>query len=212
MTFASLAWPEIIGYMACGLVFLTFCMKRMLPLRVIAVTSNIAFIFYGLAAELMPILVLHATLLPLNIYRSVQKMKETKAIRMAAEGRADIEVLIPFMTRRRFARDTLLFRKGDVSDAIYFVGAGNLLIVEIDTTLGPGSLVGEIGIFRPDKKRTGTVLCQTDCDLYAISEKDVQKLFLEEPRFGIFITKLIASRLVADNTSEEQPYLLVNSL
>jgi hypothetical protein len=58
-----------VGYLAASLVFATFCTKRMVRLRTIAIASNIAFIGYGYLGELWPILILHAALLPMNMYR-----------------------------------------------------------------------------------------------------------------------------------------------
>lgn len=58
-----------LGYFAASLVFATFCTKRMVSLRSLAIGSNIAFIAYGYLGELWPILILHATLLPLNVHR-----------------------------------------------------------------------------------------------------------------------------------------------
>ena len=58
-----------VGYLAASLVFATFCTKRMVPLRALAIASNIAFIGYGYLGELRPILILHAALLPMNILR-----------------------------------------------------------------------------------------------------------------------------------------------
>ena len=205
-------WPELIGYLACGLVFLTFCMKGMLQLRVIAVASNIAFLIYGAVAELIPIFVLHATLLPLNLYRTVQKVNEIRSIRTAMEGRAEIDALIPFMTRKRLPKDTVLFRKGDVADAIYFLANGKLLIPELQKTISPGTLVGEMGIFRPDKDRTASVVCKTECELYEISQDNVEKLCLENPQFGLFLTKLIASRLIAETPSQPDVQLIAETL
>lgn len=212
MDIAYPAWPELVGYLACGLVFLTFCMKRMLPLRVIAVASNIAFLVYGAGAGLLPIFILHATLLPLNLYRTAQNLNEIKSLKKALEGRAEIDVLIPFMTRRRVPKDTMLFRKGDVADAIYFLANGKLFIPELEKTITPGSLVGEIGIFRPNKERTASVLCITECELYVIVEDDVQKLCLENPQFGLFLTRLIASRLIAEIPSGSDFHLQTTSL
>ena len=187
--------PELVGYVACLLVFLTFCMKRMLPLRMIAVASNIAFLIYGAAAELFPILILHAALLPLNLYRTAQKVKETRSINKAVEGQVDIDVLIPFMTRKRLSRGATLFCKGDVADGIYFLASGKLFIPELDRTVPPSSLVGEVGMFRPDKAHTTTALCMTDCELYVILESDVKNLCAENPHFGLYLTKLIAGRV-----------------
>ena len=205
-------WPELIGYLACGLVFLTFCMRGMLQLRVIAVASNIAFVIYGVVDELVPIFVLHATLLPLNLYRAVQKFNEIKSIKTAIEGRAEIDVLIPFMTRKRLPKDSVLFRKGDVADAIYFLASGKLLIPELQKIVSSGTLVGEMGIFRPDKDRTASVLCITECEFYEISQGDVEKLCLDNPQFGLFLTKLIASRLIAETASETDLHLQTTSI
>lgn len=38
---------EIAGYVAAVLVFLTFYMKIMIPLRIVGICSNCAFIVYG---------------------------------------------------------------------------------------------------------------------------------------------------------------------
>jgi CRP/FNR family cyclic AMP-dependent transcriptional regulator len=40
-------WVDLAGYAASSLVFLTFYMKGMVPLRVIALCSNVAFLIYG---------------------------------------------------------------------------------------------------------------------------------------------------------------------
>jgi CRP/FNR family transcriptional regulator, cyclic AMP receptor protein len=61
MTFAEFA-----GYMAAGLVFATFYMKTMIPLRLVGITSNVAFLVYAWLDALVPVLVLHSALLPLN--------------------------------------------------------------------------------------------------------------------------------------------------
>ena len=36
------------GYLASGLVVIAFCMKDIIQLRVVALTSNIAFLIYGI--------------------------------------------------------------------------------------------------------------------------------------------------------------------
>jgi len=60
---------DAIGYLASALVLAAFCMKEMIPLRVVAVCSNIAFLIYGLALGLAPVWLLHAALLPINCWR-----------------------------------------------------------------------------------------------------------------------------------------------
>ena len=60
------------GYLASALVLTTFCMGSMRPLRLTAVASNLAFIFYAAVADIPPVLILHSILLPVNIFRLVQ--------------------------------------------------------------------------------------------------------------------------------------------
>lgn len=61
-----------LGFLAAGLVLVTFCMKRLVPLRIMAIASNLAFILYGYAARIEPVLVLHLILLPFNLARLAQ--------------------------------------------------------------------------------------------------------------------------------------------
>ncbi|MEM6624258.1 MAG: hypothetical protein AAF674_18705 [Pseudomonadota bacterium] len=60
---------DVVGLVAAGLVLATFSMKTMFWLRMTAIASNIAFIWYGISMDLMPIWALHAVLLPLNVWR-----------------------------------------------------------------------------------------------------------------------------------------------
>lgn len=65
---------EAAGYIASGLVVMAFCMKDLMYLRVIALASNVAFLIYGLGLDLVPVWVLHAILLPVNICRLWQEL------------------------------------------------------------------------------------------------------------------------------------------
>ena len=69
ISFAELGLNELWGFVACSLVLATFAMGSMRRLRFVAILSNIAFIYYAAALGLLPIFVLHAILLPLNLWR-----------------------------------------------------------------------------------------------------------------------------------------------
>jgi hypothetical protein len=60
---------DLVGLVASGLVFATFYMKDMLSLRVVALFSNVAFLVYGTGLHLMPVLLLHGALIPMNAMR-----------------------------------------------------------------------------------------------------------------------------------------------
>jgi hypothetical protein len=62
-------WVDLVGYIASSLVFLTFYMKDMIPLRVVALCSNVAFLIYAGMLHLAPIFILHSALIPINARR-----------------------------------------------------------------------------------------------------------------------------------------------
>jgi CRP/FNR family cyclic AMP-dependent transcriptional regulator len=80
------AWVEAAGYLASFLVFATFCMKTMVPLRVEAISSKVAFIVYSFYDSLYPIFILHSVLLPLNVARTVQMLRLRRLVQKAAKG------------------------------------------------------------------------------------------------------------------------------
>jgi hypothetical protein len=51
-------------------------MKDMVNLRIVAICSNIDFITYAIALNLVPILILHVILLPLNGWRLMGALKQ----------------------------------------------------------------------------------------------------------------------------------------
>ena len=79
--------------------------------------------------------------------------------------------LLPHMKRRRFKAGEVLFRKGEVADKLIYIASGQLRLAEIDRTVGPGELLGEIGLFSPDKLRTQTLVCETDGELYEMTDE-----------------------------------------
>jgi hypothetical protein len=60
---------DALGYAASVAVLATFLMRTMLPLRVVAIASNVLFLAYGYFAHIPPVLFLHAALLPINVLR-----------------------------------------------------------------------------------------------------------------------------------------------
>ncbi|MEM6932216.1 MAG: hypothetical protein AAF526_01385 [Pseudomonadota bacterium] len=80
---------DFLGFLAGALVLLTFAMRSMMWLRLVAIGSNMAFLVYGLAVRLMPIWLLHAMLLPLNLLRLEQmfRVRQTNPIRLPHRAR-----------------------------------------------------------------------------------------------------------------------------
>jgi hypothetical protein len=63
---------DLVGYLAAAMVLVAFYQTQMVPLRITAIGSNLAFIVYGLALGLRPVWVLHLLLLGVNTRRLLE--------------------------------------------------------------------------------------------------------------------------------------------
>jgi CRP-like cAMP-binding protein len=68
--------------------------------------------------------------------------------------------------------------------------------------MGAGTVLGEIGLFSPEHRRTSTVVCKTDCEMRTVSAGDAIRLYYQEPEFALYLIQLIASRLQADKARD----------
>jgi len=181
MTIASLNAVELIGYLASLLVFSTFYMKTMMPLRSVAIASNVAFITYGYLAGLYPVFLLHVVLLPLNIWRLYQMRKLIARVRQASKGTYSIEALLPFMIKAKLKKGEVLFRKGETADKLYYLVSGSIRFPEIEATTAPGDIIGEIGVFSPWKARTASAVAESDSMLLVLSNQKVLAVCRRSP-------------------------------
>jgi biotin carboxyl carrier protein len=187
---------EFAAWVASLLTFTTFYMKTMVPLRVVGILSNVAFLAFALIEHIVPVIILHGTLLPLNIFRLRELLKLVGETREADTGDLSLEALLPFMTRRRFKAGEILFRKDDASHEMFYVRDGVIRLDEIGKSIGAGDMLGEISMFSPSRKRTATAVCQTDGELLRMSDDQVLRLYHQNPRFGFHIVRLITRRLI----------------
>jgi CRP-like cAMP-binding protein len=186
---------EMAGYLAAALVFLTFYMKTMIPLRMIGICSNCMFIIYGALDGIYPVLVLHLILLPLNCQRLREMLRLTKQVRVAAQGDLNMDWLKPFTAAHRTKSGDVLFCKGDVADAMFFVASGRYRLTELGMDILPGQVVGELGLFALDKSRTQTLECIGDGELMKISYEQVKQLCYQNTQFGFYFIQLTPRRL-----------------
>ena len=197
MDLAAVSWIDLLGYAASLLVLTTFCMSTMLRLRWVAIGSNVLFILFGYFGHIYPVMILHVILLPVNAIRLAQIYRLGRSIARSDGEGLSVESLLPFMTRRNLPAGTTLITKGDPADKLYYVMEGQIEIVEIGKTLGPGSVIGEIGLFAPDHRRTATVVvCSTDCVVYELTERKTKELYFQNPAFGYAVMQLIIGRLL----------------
>lgn len=197
----SLQVVDIIGFAASVLVFLTFYMRTLLSLRMVAIFSNLAFIVYGIAADLLPILILHLLLLPMNTWRTAQQLRANNQMRSVFEKMPETNFLMPFMTIDNFPEGEVIFNKGDAADRFYVVVKGEVEVEEFRKVIPEGTIFGEMGLFSLDSKRTATVRSRNSVTLAWIDREAILRIYRNHPDFALALTKLIASRLIENQNA-----------
>ncbi len=184
---------------AVALVVVSSFVKTMIPLRWLAVGGNVGFVIYGALHPSIAMLVLNAALLPINIVRAVEMVRLTKRVRAATKHRDMTGIwLKPYMVRTKRKAGDILFRKGDTADHLYFVADGRVELVEIGAFIEPGTMLGAIAFFAPDKKRTLSARCATKCTVLTIDESTLKQLVYQNPSFGFELMAQVAGGLTAD--------------
>jgi CRP/FNR family cyclic AMP-dependent transcriptional regulator len=191
-------WIEAFGYLGALMTLATFSMKTMLHLRMVGIVANLAFVTYGVLDHVYPVLLLHMTLLPLNVWRLWQLLQMTRQIKVISASRLSMEWLKPFSRRKDAQAGETLFRKGDAATEILFVLSGRFRAVEADVVLEQGEVIGELGLIAKERKRTQTVVCEHAGSLLQINYDEVRQMYFQNPRFGFFFLELVAERLMRD--------------
>lgn len=195
-----------IGFLGGVFYLASHSRKDMVSLRTLALASNVLFIIFGLLhvhfdiLELigMPEVLLNFILLPVNAKRLSEIFRLTKQIEQATVASPISEWLLPHMHLAKHKAGDVLFKKGDKAHEMLYVASGRLKLQEIGHYIEAGQLIGEIGIFSTKKVRTMTVICDTDCELYKMTDEMIYHLYYQNPKLGFFFMRLIVERLLSD--------------
>lgn len=189
----------VVAGIAAVLVVIGAIVKTIMPLRWLLVASNAGFVLYGALYPSYMVLVLHATLLPINVWRALEMLRLTRRVMRASEAGDTSGVwLRSYMKRKRFGKGSVVFAKGDPADHLYMLVEGDLELVESGRRVEPGRVFGEIAFFAPDRRRTQTARCRTACTVLRMDETTFRQVYFQDPSFGFEIVRLIAARLTAD--------------
>ena len=187
----NLDYVTVIGFIASGLVIATLSMRTMIPLRIVGLLSNVAFVTYGLLFHSTPTVMLHSILFPLNIYRLREMLNLISRVKAASKGDMSLDWIKPFMSKRSVEAGEILFRKGDEANHMYFVVDGKFHLNEIGINILPGAVVGELGMLAPARTRTQTLICTQTGSVLEISYDRIEELSLSESAIRILFPSLV---------------------
>ena len=194
----TLSLGTMLGMLGAALTLASFLMKTMLPLRALALASNVLFLIYGYLESLLPGFIVNAVLLPVNAQRIWEITRLSGEIARATQETPISQWLLPHMRRRVFHAGEILFRRGDAADRILYVARGKVKLAEVGEVIRAGELIGEIGLFSPDRRRTHTVVCETEGELCEMTDEMIFQLYYQNPKLGFYFMRLVTGRLLKD--------------
>jgi hypothetical protein len=200
--------PELIGITAAAASLYAAYSRTIIPLRVAAIVANALAMMYSYSHGTFPTFALNAILLPLNAWRLHLMVKLVRDIETATRSDMNVDWLLPYTRPKYFKAGDTIMERGEYATAAFYVVSGEVELVELGETFGKGTLLGEIGLFAPDGKRTMTVRCKTDVHAAMIDYDRFKELYFQNPQFGFRLLHLIVARL---QSSRELPRTAVPS-
>lgn len=96
---------------------------------------------------------------------------------------AALAELVGLLRARKFPPDTIIIRKGDEGDSMYFIASGEVEVVlpNQSVSLGEGDFFGEVAVLGR-VRRTATVIARRTCELLVLDAADVVKFIEQNPR------------------------------
>jgi CRP-like cAMP-binding protein len=96
-------------------------------------------------------------------------------------------------------------KRGEDARGAFYVAMGEVELVELGKTVGPGTLLGEIGLFAPDGLRVATARARTDVSAARIDYDQFKQLYFQNPEFGFRLLRLVVGRLQENRELSTRP-------
>ena len=197
---------------AMAFVVATYSMKTMIPLRILGIATNVILITVSVFNHQFGTLAVHAFLLPLNSYRLYQMLILVNGVKHSLHQDLNMDWLKPFMTRQQCRKGDVLFAKDAIADTMFYTVSGRYQLVELGIEIGPGQLIGELGMLAPSNRRTASFECIEDGILLSVTYQQVEELYYQNPAFGFYFLRLSTARLFENIARLETQITKLHSL
>ncbi len=188
-------FAELIGISAAAASLYAAHAKTIIPLRIAAIVANVLAMTYSFLHGTYPTFALNAILFPLNAWRLRSMLHLIRDIDVATKSDMNVDWLLPYTRPAHFKAGDIIMQRGDYATAAFYIVSGEIEMVEINASWGEGTLVGEIGLFAPDGRRTMTIRCKTDVHAGQIDYDRFKELYFQNPQFGFRLLHLIVARM-----------------
>jgi voltage-gated potassium channel len=115
---------------------------------------------------------------------------------------AALAELVSLLRARKFPPHTIIIRKGDEGDSMYFIASGEVEVVLPHSVvrLQEGDFFGEVAVLGRIR-RTATVIARRHSELLVLDAADVVKFMDQNPRVATALREKMAERVLAQDTA-----------
>lgn len=186
---------EIWAFAGMALAIAAFWPKTIMPLRwLVAAASLFGVIFFALERNWLP-LGASLLILLLNLWRVWEMRKLIADAEKANREELNFDWLTPHMQAVSFETGETLFNKGDEADAVYVLAEGQLNLPELGIIIGPGAMIGEMGLFTIGNRRMSGARAMGPVRAYRMAYRDFEQHYFQNPQFGLYLVRLMVRRL-----------------
>jgi len=124
--------------------------------------------------------------------------------------RVDCSALLKYVERMDVDKNHYLLLQGDPAHELYFIESGRVkVVVELDNgrtmrirTMGPGTVVGEIGLYL-EQQRVASIVTEEPCTIYRLTSDSLRTMERDAPElasaFHEFMVRVLAERVTQQN-------------
>ena len=118
---------------------------------------------------------------------------------------------LSFMSRENFKKGEYLFKIGDRAEKLFYISKGAIRLPELNRSIRAGQVIGEMGIFAPDKERTASAMAEEDVEAFTMGQDEVRRFMSRDPGLAIDLMQLSIKRLIENLKVETEARERINT-
>jgi sigma-B regulation protein RsbU (phosphoserine phosphatase) len=118
---------------------------------------------------------------------------------------------LAFMHHEQFKKGEYLFRAGDPAEKLFFIAQGSIRLPELDRVMKAGHVLGEVGIFSPNRSRSASALAEEDVDTYTMGREEVSRLMSRDPGLATTLIEVVLKRMLGQLKTEIEARERINA-
>lgn len=191
-----LSWIEWIGALAGLICVIGLGLRAVFPLRLMTVLGAALFAAYGVLSANMWVAGLSLVAVAVCAWRLWQARRIASHAGAALHGHANVVATVQSLgSQADFTAGAAVFRRGEPVNAFYIIESGKVQLQEVNTVLGQGDILGEIGFFTDAASRTATAVCMEPTRVYVLTKAAFRHLQQQDPDFSMVVMRTAMRRL-----------------